>query len=148
MQVERDAEGRVVAVYGPGTNRRRVSYEAGVRVEDTLGTTWSAFEDDQRVWVVRDGVGRQVRMELDPQTGRISRGRTLAVSSRRYTTEGTLLMSSVPAGLASGTVVDRSMRRGISGDARWSAMDLGGASQWRGAADSRSPRTGGSLPGV
>lgn len=71
MRIERDAGGRVVAVYGPGTNQRRVSYDAGVRVEDTLGTKWSAFEDDQRVWVVRDGVGRQVRLELEPETGRI-----------------------------------------------------------------------------
>jgi len=68
--VERDDSGRVVAVYGPGPGRKRLTYDGGLTIEDTLGTVWSATSEDGRTWVVRDGAGRQVRLSTD-DTGRL-----------------------------------------------------------------------------
>ncbi len=71
MDLVRDADGRVIEVTGPGTARRRVTYTNGVQVEDTLGSGWLARQDADRSWVIRDGSGRQVRVEVDPATNRI-----------------------------------------------------------------------------
>ena len=92
MVIERDAQGRVVEILGPGTQRQRLSYTDGVVVEDTLGAMWSMTSADERVWSVRDGAGRQVRVTVDPEQGTITgwedpRGLSSVVSQRDLVTE-------------------------------------------------------------